>query len=503
MASIKYRNNAVKVVYHYWTSEGEWKQQWETYYTELEAKQRKLIIDDLQQKKDYAGLLAEAIAYKEKMNALRIEKGTKVNTNVPGLSKPKDKNNLDKTFGEFINKWLPFYERNKSNSVKTYDNKLSALRTHILPYFGNRIMSAITAEEYDDFIDYLGQKPCGGSKAYNKSPDEIPTLSSSSVMRNYLILSAALPTAKEWGYITEIPKFKRPSVKTQKRAFWMPEVVLDSLERMSESDENDFLHLSVHLAFICSLRSGEAAGVLIGDIDLGSRSVLIQQEIQRCTDEALERLPKSDVISVFPKQKSKAHTSLVVKGLKTDKSERTAYFTTQLAEEIRRRLERIEKDKAYYGDKYNDYGLLLCWPNGNPMEPINLGRAFKRWQQGIKMPKEQQIDFQGLRKSGQMHKIRLSQFNYQLVASLGGHSPEVLMNNYDEALETEKRALANLIETSFYAKQPSANPKAAQKPANDQAAALAAQLAQNPQLLHQAMQILLSGTQDAQGSKIS
>ena len=170
---------------------------------------------------------------------------------------------------------------------------------------------------------------------------------------------------------------------------------------------------------------------------------------------------------------------------------------------IRRRLERIEKDKAYYGDKYNDYGLLLCWPNGNPMEPINLGRAFKRWQQGIKMPKEQQIDFQGLRKSGQMHKIRLSQFNYQLVASLGGHSPEVLMNNYDEALETEKRALANLIETSFYAKQPSANPKAAQKPANDQAAALAAQLAQNPQLLHQAMQILLSGTQDAQGSKIS
>jgi integrase len=437
------------------------------------------------------------------MNALRVEKRTKVNTNMPDTSSPKDTNNRDKTCRDFIYKWLPFYERSKGNSVKTYDSKLSALRTHILPYFGHRIMSRITAEEYDDFIDFLGQKPCGGSKAYNKKPEDIPTLSSSSVIKNYMILSAALPTAKDWGYITEIPKIKRPSVKTEKRAFWMPETVFNTLEKMSESAENDFVHLCVHLAFICSLRAGETAGILVNDIDLRNQSVFIKQEIQRCTDEALERLPKSDVVFVFPKQKSNAKTSLVVKGLKTEKSERTAYFTRQLAEDVQKRLEQIERDKAYYGETYNDYGLLLCWPNGNPMESINLGRMFKKWQIRNRMSEGSQIDFQGLRKSGQMHKIRLSQFNYQLVASLGGHSPEVLMNNYDEALETEKRALANTIEANFYTKGVNTRSVSERPPSDEQVQKLASELAQNPQLLQQAMQLLLNGTQSALGSKIS
>lgn len=503
MASIKYRSNAVKVVYHYKDHNGESKQQWETYYTELEAKQRKVIIDDLQKKKDYEGLLSEVIAYKEKMNALRIEKGVKINTNVPDARMPKGKNNLDKTFQDFFYKWLPFYERNKSNSVKTYDNKVSALRTHILPYFGHRIMSTITAQEYDDFIDFLYQKPCGGSKAYNKKAEQIPTLSSSSVVKCYLILNSALPTAKEWGYITEVPKFNRPSVKTEKRAFWMPETVFNSLEQMLELEENEFLHLCVHLAFIGSLRAGETAGILIKDIDLKNQSVYLHQEIQRCSDDALENLPKNDVVFVFPKQKKNATSSLVAKGLKTDKSERTVYFTRQLMEEIIKRIACIERDKAYYGEKYNDYGLLLCWPNGNPMEPINLGRLFKRWQKQNGISANSQIDFQGLRKSGQMHKIRLSQYNYQLVASLGGHSTEVLMNNYDEALETEKRALTNMIESSFYTRQVVSQLESPASDPDDKAQKLADELAQNPQLLQQAMQIFLASAQNAQGSRNS
>lgn len=61
-----------------------------------------------------------------------------------------------------------------------------------------------------------------------------------------------------------------------------------------------------------------------------------------------------------------------------------------------------------------------------------------------------QIEFQGLRKSGQMHKVRLSKNNYQLVAENSGQSPEVLMSNYNEALESEKRTLSLMVETSFY-----------------------------------------------------
>ena len=50
-----------------------------------------------------------------------------------------------------------------------------------------------------------------------------------------------------------------------------------------------------------------------------------------------------------------------------------------------------------------------------------------------------QIEFQGLRKSGQKHKVRLTKNNYQLVAENSGQSPEVLMSNYNEALDSPAR----------------------------------------------------------------
>ena len=45
----------------------------------------------------------------------------------------------------------------------------------------------------------------------------------------------------------------------------------------------------------------------------------------------------------------------------------------------------------------------------------------------------------------------LEKNNYQLVAENSGQSPEVLMSNYNEALESEKRALSMMVENSFYA----------------------------------------------------
>lgn len=38
-------------------------------------------------------------------------------------------------------------------------------------------MSQMTAEDVDDFLDYLSRKPCKGPKSYSKAPNAIPTLS--------------------------------------------------------------------------------------------------------------------------------------------------------------------------------------------------------------------------------------------------------------------------------------------------------------------------------------
>lgn len=60
------------------------------------------------------------------------------------------------------------------------------------------------------------------------------------------------------------------------------------------------------------------------------------------------------------------------------------------------------------------------------------------------------IEFQGLRKSGQMHKVRISKNNFQLVAESAGQSTEVLADHYNDILDSEKRALTQSVEKNFY-----------------------------------------------------
>ena len=102
---------------------------------------------------------------------------------------------------------------------------------------------------------------------------------------------------------------------------------------------------------------------------------------------------------------------------------------------------------------------------------------------------EDQIEFQGLRKSGQMHKIRLSKNNYQLVAESAGQSPEVLMSNYNEALEDEKRTLSLLVETDFY---PSTTPISPVQAGGFDPALLMEKVKSDPGFSAQLLQLLLS-----------
>jgi len=203
-------------------------------------------------------------------------------------------------------------------------------------------------------------------------------------------------------------------------------------------------------------------------------------------------LPKNEVIRVFPKLVPTSKSSLILKGPKTEDSHRKQYLTEPLIREIQERLAEIEENKRFFGSDYQDYGLLICQPDGRPLDPNNLESAFRKHQDRINVPFEDRIDIQGLRKSGQMHKVRLSKNDYQLVAESAGQSPEVLMSNYNEALDSEKRALSRMVEGSFYPQQETTTP------VPDEVTALVAKLQQNPDLQRQLLQNLLLGAVGAQ-----
>lgn len=488
MATYKVRGTSHNVIYPYQTETGAKKQQWESYETELEAIQRKAYIDFLQKNKRHDDIRKAVLEYK-KARAIAASAAKSLQTLTPGEDTPAvpaQEDNTYRTYREFMEKFLPFYARKKRFSPNTYDSYTSNLSNHIYPYFGDRVMSTITAEDIDNFLDHLSRKPCQGSKSYGKRGDEIPRLSSASIKKCYNVLMVGFPTAKKWHYITEIPDTTPPAEKTKKRLAWEPDKIFEALDGLKS---DPILHLAVHLAFVCSLRAAEIAGIEISTIDFHDRSLWITQIVQRVSDKSLQVLPKEEIVRVFPKQVARAKSSLILKSPKTDGSTRKQYLTTPLLQELKQRLAEIESNKAFFGKEYHDYGLLFCQPDGRPIDPKSFNSAFKDWQRSMNI--ETPIELQGLRKSGQMHKVRLTSNNYQLVAENSGQSPQVLMSNYNEALDSEKRTLSLLVETSFYPK--SASDSASDPSTQQDLDILLKKVKQDPVLYQQLLQLMLAG----------
>lgn len=218
----------------------------------------------------------------------------------------------------------------------------------------------------------------------------IPTLSSSSVKKCYTVLMAGFETALKWHYIASIPHVTAPAEKNVKRRAWEAGRVYEVLQSIQE---DKLLHLVVHLAFVCSLRAGEIAGIDIRTIDVRDRCLWITRQVQRVSDTALSVLPKNEIIRVFPKLIHTSKSSLILKGPKTEDSHRKQYLTAPLIREIQERLAEIEEYKRFFGSEYHDYGLLICQPDGRPIDPKNLESAFREHQARISIPYERESIF--------------------------------------------------------------------------------------------------------------
>ena len=483
MATYTIRGTSHNIVYTYKTIDGKRKQQWESYSSELEAIQRKAYIDYLQAQNRASDITHEAAEYRRKKAIEKTAQKIAAENAAVVVEPPsiETEDNMSKTYREFMERFLPIYARKRNFSPKTYDSYRQNLETHIYPYFGDWVMSTITSSAIDGFIDYLFQKPCRGSKSYGKRVSEIPALSSGTVKKCYNILTLGFETAKRWNYISEIPNTKGPSEHYKKRKAWSSEHISKILDQIQD---DPILHLSVHLAFICSLRAGEIAAIDINSINLDEGSMWISQILERVSDESLKTLSKEKIAKVFPKQFSNAKSRLVLKTPKTEGSLRKQYLTRPLVQEIKERIAEINKAKELLGPEYQDNGFLICQPDGRPVDPNNLCKSFKEWQSPMNIT--DQIDLQGLRKSGQMHKIRLTKNNYQLVATNAGQSPEVLMHHYNETLEAEKQQLASMVESSFY---PSLEKKSETAATIDPAEILKL-IQDNPDLAAKLMQLL-------------
>lgn len=177
----------------------------------------------------------------------------------------------------------------------------------------------------------------------------------------------------------------------------------------------------------------------------------MDKTIQRVYFDAIDAVSDEEILVLFPNKVSGAKSTLALKKPKTPESDRIFHMTKQLEQNIRQRLVDIEAAKRYYKNKHNDYGLLICLENGDPMSPSVLEKRFKRWQ--TKIGKYPDIEFHGLRHSCTTYLMDLTHDNHKLVQQVTGHTNIETLFGYSHVLDQQREELQTKIEQDFYGRE--------------------------------------------------
>lgn len=438
MATIRKRKDKYVVIYDYINEKGVRKQKWETCESKAEANKR-----------------AKEIEY-EKLH------DTFVTPN-------------DQAVAEFLAMWAPIQAQQKWQ-YKTYMSNMQMIEQHINPMIGKIELQKLSPLHVETMFAKLKTKKVSGSRSYNKKESEIPCLSSTTQRHIYVLLRSAMDKAVEWKIINSNPVVCDPPKRsTEETASWD----IDTLRAALDIIEDDILHLAVHMAFVCSLRIGEAMALSWDDVDFEKKEIHIRKTLQRVSKQALEELPSESLYFTFPPKQLDKKSVLIVKKPKTDSSKRTLYITDELCAEMLRRKEKIERQKQYYGNSYMDYNLVFSLEDGYPIEPKLCEKWFKKWQNGpgLAFP---DIVFHSIRHSSTTYKLTLSHGDIKAVQGDTGHATaQIVTDTYAHMQVNSRRSLAEKLEKDFYQEK---SPSSTESPVPVDAESLLLMIQQNPDL---------------------
>ncbi|MBI3365997.1 MAG: site-specific integrase [Ignavibacteriae bacterium] len=219
------------------------------------------------------------------------------------------------TFKEFSEKWYQTYVLT-NNKVSGQWSKQSALRAHLVPFFGRMKLPEITSLHIEQF----------------KASRLDAGLAPQTVNNHLTILGKCLRCAEEWGELQHVPKMKSLKVPPQRFDFFSRE----ESEQLLGAIDDPLWYALVLLALRTGLRVGELLGLEWVDIDLDRKLLSLRRSIVRG-------------IVTSPKNNRERHVPL----------------TLQLC----KALEGIRKPS----------GLMFCDENGKPWSYFKLKSALKKF----------------------------------------------------------------------------------------------------------------------------
>ena len=253
-------------------------------------------------------------------------------------------------------------------------------------------------------------------------------ISPTTVRDIHKILRCAFNQAIKWEVMDRNPAANAttPKCKKKERDIWPAETVMYALEVC----EDERLKLAISLAFSCSLRLGEVLGLTWDCIDISEEAIaenkaflFINKEVQRVDKEALVVLDGKDIMTVFPEQRKKNKTVLVLKTPKTESSVRKVFLPRSVANQLIEWKKGQEKLKEVLGEEYKDYNL----PS---------------------------VVFHSLRHTSVTYKLKLNGGDIKAVQGDSGHSQvNMVVDVYSHIIDDDRRRNAEMFEDAFFGKK--------------------------------------------------
>jgi integrase len=309
-------------------------------------------------------------------------------------------------FGKYFIDWL---DGRNNIADSTRDMYQSYFKTHIDPFLGKISLSKLSPLDIQKFIKCLREK----------------NLSDEMIKRVYSTVSTSLNSAVKMEIISKnvaskIPQQDKPKVERHEREIWKNESIRILLEK--SKGETRYWE-AVFLAVMTGMRQGEILGLQWSDIDFDRNVLNVRRSLK--------------------KDKS-GYT-----GLKTSSSRRTISLSPMTIKVLKELSGRVELEKEYLGEKYQDNNLVVCTSLGTPAKASKVLHAWNRLCEKYKPDGEPDITFHDLRH--QSASIMLNEgTDIRIVSKRLGHSTvTTTLDVYSHLLPTAQEDAALTMDKSI------------------------------------------------------
>lgn len=249
------------------------------------------------------------------------------------------------TVAEYLIYWL---EWGKTEwAYNTYRSYKQVAEQYLIPELGHVPLLKLAPMKIQEYY----------TKQMNKEE-----LSRASIHYHHRILKSAFNYGMKQRIMRDNPTFGTEPPTPDK---YKPVLLADTdLLKIFSRLRPDPVYISVILSILGGMRRGETCALRRTDINLPHQYITVENALKREKGKGLE-----------------------ISDTKTGKG-RIIPISVLLKLELDYQLQRIEEWKEVYGDEFIDQGFIVCWQNGNPIDPDHVTKRYNQVLKELNLPKE-------------------------------------------------------------------------------------------------------------------